>query len=147
MLKPLQCPSCGAPLEYDEETERETMRCHFCNGTVMLPARTRAQQQNVRISFGRPQLRSQGSPKTGLIIVAVVVLLIGGGVVIGVINAINRAVNGFPPSTGSTNTRTAFNPPLSPPSRPPAPKPFFRKEGIGGAHFKDARSIALDRKS
>ncbi|HEX7314320.1 MAG TPA: hypothetical protein VF297_10375 [Pyrinomonadaceae bacterium] len=141
MIKTLQCPSCGAPLEYDEENARETMRCHFCANTVLLPARPQVQQQNIRISFGRPRLRSQGSPKTALIVLAVV-LLIGGGVVIGVINAISRAVTGVPRTT--VNARTALNPPVSPPTRPPEPQPFFGKEGVGAGHFKDARSIAVD---
>jgi sugar lactone lactonase YvrE/DNA-directed RNA polymerase subunit RPC12/RpoP len=144
MIKTLQCPACGAPLEYEEDKARETMRCHFCNSTVMLPQRPRpaVQQQNIRISLGGPRL-GQGSPKT-LIIVLVVVLLIGGGVLIGVINAISRAVNGLPPPTVGTNTRTAFNPPYTPPSRPPEPQPFFGKEGVGAGYFKDARSIAVD---
>ena len=144
MFNTLQCPSCGAPLEYDEQGERETMRCHFCNSTVMLPARARpaVQPQNIRLSFGRPQLRSQGSPKTA-IIVLVIVLLIGGGVVIGVINAISRAVSGVPRSLVGTNTRTAFNPPNGSP-RAPEPQPFFGSEGVGAGHFKDARSIAVD---
>src|SRR5215216_2847518 len=125
MIKKLQCPSCGAPLEYDEEGERETMRCHFCDSTVMLPERQqpRVQQQNIRISFGRPRMKvTKGSP-AGIIIVIVVVLLIGGGVVIGVINAISRAVTGVPRSV-VTNTRTTLNPPTPPTSRPPEPQPF-----------------------
>lgn len=144
MTKSLQCPSCGAPLEYDEANERETMRCHFCASTVMLPARPRpqVQQQNIRISFGRPRLGNAGSPKA-LIIALAVVLLIGGGVVIGVINSISRAVTGVPRPAG-TNTRTAFNPPPPPPARPPEPKPFFGSEGVGAGRFKDARSIAVD---
>src|SRR5205085_11965040 len=105
MIQTLQCPSCGAPLEYDEANERETIRCHFCASTVMLPERPRPQaQQNIRISFGGPRLRSKGSPRTAIIILAVV-LLIGGGIVIGVINAVSRAARGLPPSTG-TNRRT-----------------------------------------
>ena len=142
MIKTLQCPACGAPLEYEEDKARETMRCHFCNSTVMLPARPRAQQQNIRISFGGPGRGSMGSPKT-VIIVLLVVLLIGGGIVIGVINAISRAVTGVPRSV-ITNTRTTLNPPSGPPARPPEPQPFFGKEGIGAGYFKDARSIAVD---
>ena len=145
MIKTLNCPSCAAPLEYDEESERETIRCHFCSSTAVLPARPRppVQQQHINISFGRPRMRvPKGSP-AGIIIVIVVVLFIGGGVVIGVINAISRAVTGVPRSVGSTNTRTTLNPP-SVPARPPEPKPFFGKEGVGAGHFKDARSIAVD---
>src|SRR5918997_751786 len=143
MIKTLNCPSCAAPLEYDEESERETIRCHFCSSTAVLPARPRppVQQQHINISFGRPRMRMPKGSPAGIIIVLVVVLLIGGGVVIGVINAIGRAVTGVPRSTA--NTRTAFNPP-SPPARPPEPTPFFGKEGVGAGHFKDARSIAVD---
>jgi len=145
MTKTLQCPACGAPLEYDEENARETMRCHFCSSTVMLPARARppVQQQNIRISFGGPRLGSLASPKTAIIALAVV-LFIGGGIVIGVINAISRAVTGVPRSVAGTNTRTTLNPPNSAPARPPEPQPFFGKEGVGAGHFKDARSIAVD---
>jgi hypothetical protein len=144
MIKTLQCPACGAPLEYDEESERGTMRCHFCASTVMLPERPRprVEQQNIRISFGRTGLGSAGSPKTWLVVLAVV-LLVGGGIVIGVINAISRAVRGVPRSV-VTNTRTTLNPPAPPASRPPEPVPFFGKEGVGAGHFKDARSIAVD---
>jgi DNA-binding beta-propeller fold protein YncE len=143
MIKTLQCPACGAPLEYEEDNERGTMRCHFCANTVMLPARAAAQQQNINISFGGPGRGRAGSPKTALIVLAVV-LLIGGGIVIGVINAISRAVTGVPRSVANANTRTTLNPPYSPPPRPPEPQPFFGKEGVGAGHFKDARSIAVD---
>jgi streptogramin lyase len=142
MIKTLNCPSCAAPLEYDEESERETIRCHFCNSTAVLPHRPRAQQQNIRISFGRPRMKvTKGSPAVAIVVV-VLVLFIGGGVVIGVINAISRAVTGVPRTVANTNTRTTLNPP-SPP-RPPEPQPFFGKEGVGAGHFKDARSIAVD---
>jgi streptogramin lyase len=144
MIKTLQCPACGAPLEYDEERERDTIRCHFCNSTAVLPPRPRAQQQQVHISFGRPRLRSQGSPKIALVIVAVV-LLVGGGITIAVIALISRAASDVTRSVVSTtNTRTTLNPPSTIPARPPEPQPFFGKEGVGAGHFKDARSIAVD---
>lgn len=145
MIKTLQCPACGAPLEYDEESARETMRCHFCNSTVMLPAhaRPRAQQQNINISFGRPRRGSHGSPKAALVIILIVVL-VGGAVAFSIISAVNRAVSTATRSVVGTNTRTTLNPPSTPPARPPEPQPFFGKEGVGAGHFKDARSIAVD---
>ena len=142
MIKTLQCPSCGAPLEYDEAGGRETMRCPFCASTVMLPERPRARQQDIRISFGGPRAGAKGSPKAALVVLAVV-LLVGGGIVIGVINAISRAVTGIPRSVAGTNTRTTLNPP-NPPARAPEPQPFFGSEGVGAGRFKDARSIAVD---
>ena len=142
MIKTLQCPSCGAPLEYDEAGGRETMRCPFCASTVMLPERPRARQQDIRISFGGPRAGAKGSPKAALVVLAVV-LLVGGGIVIGVINAISRAVTGIPRSVAGTNTRTTLNPPNST-TRQPEPQPFFGSEGVGAGRFKDARSIAVD---
>ena len=143
MIKTLQCPACGAPLEYDEDNERDTIRCHFCNSTAVLPARPRAQQQHIRISFGRPKFGSKGSPATVALVIVAVVLLVGGGIVFAVIGLIGRAASDVTRSVVNTNTRTTLKPP-SPPARPPEPKPFFGKEGVGAGHFKDARSIAVD---
>jgi DNA-binding beta-propeller fold protein YncE len=139
MIKTLQCPSCGAPLDYDPETESETVRCPFCATTAVLPAR--AGQKHIRISFDRG--KSKGAPTAALVIVAVV-LLIGGGIVFAVISLIGRASSDVTRSVvNTTNTRTTLNPP-APPAKPPEPKPFFGSEGIGPGNFKDARSIALD---
>ncbi|HEX8188693.1 MAG TPA: hypothetical protein VF586_10090, partial [Pyrinomonadaceae bacterium] len=143
MIKTLQCPACGAPLEYDEESGRETMRCHFCSNTVMLPARPRAQQQQMNSSFGRPKLRSKGSPAAALVVVAFV-LMIGGSIVYAIVGLIGRAASDVKRSVVTTNTRTTLNPPSAPPARTPEPQPFFGKEGVGAGHFKDARSIAVD---
>lgn len=143
MIKTLQCPSCGAPLEYEEDNERDTIRCHFCANTAVLPARPRAQQQHVRMSFGRPRLRPKGSPTAVLVIIAVV-LLIGGGITFAIIGLISRAASDVTRSVVNTNTRTTLKPPSAVPARPPEPQPFFGKEGVGAGHFKDARSIAVD---
>ena len=143
MIKTLQCPSCGAPLEYDPASESDTIRCPFCANTAVLPQRTR--QQEVRISFERPQFRSKGSPAVGLIILCVV-LLVAGGIVVSIVVGINRAASDVTRAVGLPATRTTLNPPTttSPPTRPPEPQPFFGSEGIGPGNFKDARSIAVD---
>ena len=144
MVKTLQCPACAAPLEYDETSERETMRCPFCNSTVMLPERPRAGQQHARVSFGRPRMGgTKGSPAAALVVISIL-LLIGGGIVFVVIGLIGRAASDVTRSVVSTNTRTTLNPTPAVPARPPEPQPFFGKEGVGAGHFKDARSIAVD---
>ena len=142
MIKTLQCPSCGAPLEYDPESGNETIRCPFCNSTAVLPSHARKQQ--IHISFGR-HAKPKGSPTAALVIIAVV-LLVGGGIVVAVVMAISRASSDVTRSVSGTNTRTTLNPPAAPapPSRPAEPKPFFGSEGIGPGNFKDARSIAVD---
>ncbi len=141
MIKTLQCPSCGAPLEYDPESVSDTIRCPFCANTAMLPAGSR--QQNIRISFDRGE-RSKGSPATAILIIVAVVLMVGGGIVFAVISIIGRAASDVTRSVVTTNTRTTLNPPPPPPTRPTEPQPFFGSEGIGPGNFKDARSIALD---
>ena len=141
MIKTLQCPSCGAPLEYDPESESDTIRCPFCASTAVLPARSR--QQHIRISFNRGE-RSKGSPATAILVVVAVVLLIAGGIIFAIINLVGRAASDVTRSVVTTNTRTTLNPPNVPPTRPPEPKPFFGSEGIGPGNFKDARSIAVD---
>src|SRR5688500_9264904 len=141
MIKTLQCPSCGAPLEYDPESESDTIRCPFCASTAVLPAR--AKQQHIRISFNRGE-RSKGSPATAILVVVSVVLLIAGGIIFAIINLVGRAASDVTRSVVGTNTRTTLNPPPAPPTRPAEPQPFFGSEGIGPGNFKDARSIAVD---
>ncbi|HEX8501143.1 MAG TPA: hypothetical protein VF659_11190 [Pyrinomonadaceae bacterium] len=142
MIKTLQCPSCGAPLEYDPASESDTIRCPFCASVAVLPARTR--QQNINISFGGPRIRSKGSPAVALAVLAVV-LLVSVGVVVFIVVAINRAASRATRAFDLPNTRTTLNPPpVPPPARPAEPQPFFGSEGIGPGNFKDARSIALD---
>ncbi|HEX8557747.1 MAG TPA: hypothetical protein VF668_06590 [Pyrinomonadaceae bacterium] len=141
MLKTLQCPSCGAPLEYDPASESETLRCPFCNSLAVLPAR----QRQVNISFGRQGGRPKGSPAVALGVLAAV-LAVSVGVVIFIVVAINRATSRAARVFDPPGARTTLYPPSAPtpPARPPEPKPFFGSEGIGPGNFKDARSIAVD---
>ncbi len=144
MIKTLQCPSCGAPLEYDPASESETIRCPFCANFAVLPARAR--RQDVRVSFGGPGGGSKGSPAVALSVLAVV-LIVTVGVVIFITVAINRATSQATRALDVPNTRTTLSPPAPPSVRWPAaaePQPFFGSEGIGPGNFKDARSIALD---
>jgi LSD1 subclass zinc finger protein len=142
MIKTLQCPSCGAPLEYDPASESETVRCPFCDTTALMPERARSANKNVRISFGRPQFKSKG-PAVALSVLAAV-LLVTAGVIVAIVVAVNRAASNVTRSVVTTNTRTTLNPPSTPPTRPPELQPFFGSEGIGPGNFKDARSIAVD---
>jgi streptogramin lyase/DNA-directed RNA polymerase subunit RPC12/RpoP len=141
MIQTLQCPACGAPLEYDEAGERETMRCPFCNSTVMLPERARpaVQQQNIRISFGGARRRSSGSPAAALVLVLVVVAVTG-IIAFSIIRSVNRTVSQATRAVGIPGPRST----LAPPGRAAEPQPFFGSEGIGPGNFKDARSIAVD---
>jgi streptogramin lyase len=141
MIQTLQCPSCGAPLEYDPSSQSDTIRCPFCANVAVLPSRPR--QQNIHISLGGSGLR-KGSPKVVLIFAAVI-LLIAGGILIGVINAVSRAVTGTRAVVDTPVPRSTLAPPgRTAPNAKAEPTPFFGSDGIGPGHFKDARSIALD---
>jgi streptogramin lyase/DNA-directed RNA polymerase subunit RPC12/RpoP len=137
MTQTLQCPSCGGPLEYDEASERETIRCPFCANTVMLPSR---RQSKVQVTFGRGRRGSSASPLWALFIV-LLVIAVTGVIAFAIVRSVNRTVSeatrGAVPGTRS---------PLAPPGRtaPAEPAPFFGSEGIGPGNFKDARSIAVD---
>jgi streptogramin lyase len=141
MLKTLQCPSCGAPLEYDPESESDTIRCPFCASTAVLPEGSR--QRHIRISFDRGG-KSKGSPATAILSVVAVLLLIAGGITFAVIRMVGRAASDVTRSVVNANTRVTLNPPPAPPTRPAEPQPFFGSEGIGPGNFKDARSVAVD---
>lgn len=151
MIDTLQCPSCGAPLDYDEQSESDMIRCPFCQNTVMLPRRSRpeadAQPQIViRHSFNRPAIRvRRGSPVAALAIV-VVVLLVTGGIALFVVGMVNRTISSATRTVGVVTPKNTLAPTTT--SGPWAgytqPDMAFGSEGIGPGHFKDARSIALD---
>ncbi|MFL6257945.1 MAG: hypothetical protein ACJ74T_23290 [Pyrinomonadaceae bacterium] len=138
MIKTLQCPSCGAPLEYDEEGARETMRCHFCDSTVMLPEHARPAPPRV-VSRGV----SEGNAVKAGVIVAFVAVFVTGGVALYAFSQINKPSPVAVHSGGLPGTKASLVPPNSSP-RAPEPQPFFGSEGVGAGNFKDARSIAVD---
>src|SRR5215207_3037623 len=37
MIHALKCPACSAPLDYEEESGGRTIRCPFCNNTMLVP--------------------------------------------------------------------------------------------------------------
>ncbi|MCB9418504.1 MAG: ribosomal protein L7/L12 [Ardenticatenaceae bacterium] len=41
MTQSFQCPNCHAPLEYDEDRAAATVRCEYCNSTVIVPEELR----------------------------------------------------------------------------------------------------------
>src|SRR5688500_4815591 len=105
MIKTLQCPSCGGPLEYDPESESDTIRCPFCHNTAVLPAR----QKHVRISFDRASKGSH-SAATAVLVVVAIVLLVGGGIVFAIINLVGRAASDVTRSRSEEHTSELQSP-------------------------------------
>lgn len=149
MIQSLKCPSCSAPIDFDEGTAGRTIRCPFCHTTAVVPDSLRRDDPSVVIKFGDGAGRSKGSPKIALVIVAVV--LAG---TVGLIVAISRLISGatqtvtrvVPPSTLQPPTLPSKGAPGKPAAGPcAAPAGFeFGSEGIGPGMFTDARSIAVD---
>ena len=151
MIQSLQCPTCGAPLDYDPQTSGETVRCPFCANTAVIPHAARpaaAPQIIIRTgSFGRGVRRTAQGAFAGVLVLVLVILGFTGAIVFFVVRSVNRTVTTATRTVGVTNTRsTLATPPAknSPWAGYTEPLMAFGAEGIGPGNFKDARSIAVD---
>src|ERR1700749_5134321 len=151
MIQSLQCPTCGAPLDYDPQTSGETVRCPFCANTAVIPHAARpaaAPQIIIRTgSFGRGVRRTAQGAFAGVLVLVLVILGFTGAIVFFVVRSVNRTVTTATRTVGVTNTRSTLAPPPaknSPWAGYTEPLMAFGAEGIGPGNFKDARSIAVD---
>ncbi|MDT5159517.1 MAG: tripartite motif-containing protein 71 [Acidobacteriota bacterium] len=140
MIGTLQCPSCGAPLDYDEQSESETVRCPFCESTVKLREheRTVVREQIVYKSKG------DNTAVTAGVIVAFVAVFVTGGVALFAFHQINKPSANKGRTVGISNTRNSLVPSKTAGGDYTQPELTFGSEGIGPGNFKDARSIAVD---
>jgi DNA-binding beta-propeller fold protein YncE len=157
MIHTLKCPSCAAPLDYEDDSDSASIRCPFCNNLAVVPEQMRRDPgpQVVVTSYaaGRPHVKV--SPVIPLLIVGVILLFVG-GIVFAVIRTINSVADGVtrsmqPPRPQPPNIVVPPIPPgLLAPQPPPGAPAYatqthkFGAEGIGPGSFSDARSIALD---
>lgn len=158
MIHTLKCPSCAAPLDYEDEQDRPSVRCPFCNNRVVVPESLRKQAgpQVVVTSVSTGGRHVKVNPAVSLLIVGVLLLFVG-GIVFAVIRTINSVADGVsrsmqpPPRPQPPNI---VIPPIPPGLLAPEPTPGrpafanavlkFGSEGIGPGSFNDARSIAVD---
>ncbi len=151
MIHTLKCPSCGAPVDFDDKNEAQTMRCPFCQNTMVVPDALRKSPQVVVSTFGKRTVRAGAAAKYVIIGVFVITL----GSIFAVVMVINSAINAGRPAI--TPRPNIVIPPI--PNFPhapivtdatPTPPSFattilkFGSEGIGPGSFTDARSIAVD---
>jgi streptogramin lyase/DNA-directed RNA polymerase subunit RPC12/RpoP len=140
MIDTLQCPSCGAPLDYDENGVSETARCPFCESTVMLPERERhSVQQQIVI---KP--KGDDTAVTAGVIVAFVSVIVTGAVALFAFQQINKPSSNTGRAAGAANTKNTLVPLKTPGGDYTQPELVFGSEGIGPGNFKDARSISVD---
>jgi DNA-binding beta-propeller fold protein YncE len=161
MIHTLKCPSCAAPLDYEDDHDRPSVRCPFCNNLVVVPDDLRRKDgpQVVVTSYSTGGRHVKLNPVVGYVIVGGVLLFVG-GILFGVIRTINSVADGVsrsmqpPPRPQPPNIVIPPIPPglLGDPKATPTPGPpayanvllKFGSEGIGPGSFTDARSIALD---
>ena len=154
MIHTLKCPSCAAPVDFNDDDAAPTFRCHFCNNTVVVPESMRraagpppAEQVQVFVpyTYHRRQHKSSLVPLAAVFIVLALIGIVFAVVFFGVMSSINSTVSHV------TNIQTLV-PNGGVPANPTAPTGSsvatvtlkFGSEGTGPGYFTDARSIALD---
>jgi LSD1 subclass zinc finger protein len=159
MIHTLKCPSCAAPLDYEDDSDASSIRCPFCNNLAVVPENMRRQAAprvvvNTYSTGGR---RVKASPVVAFLVVGVILVFVG-GIVFAVIRTINSVADGVsrsmqpPPRPQPPNIVMPPIPPglLADPKATPGANAFanatmkFGNEGIGPGSFTDARSIAVD---
>src|ERR1051325_2306396 len=150
MIETLQCPTCGAPLDYDPQSDAETVRCPFCANTAVIPRSARPAvppQIVINTGFSRDVRRTAKGAFAGVLVLILIILGFTGAIIFFVRRSVNRTVSDVTRTVGLPNTRSTLTPPTS---KPPTgsgytePAMAFGSVGIGPGNFKDARSIALD---
>ena len=142
MIDALQCPSCGAPLDYDPESEKETARCPFCESTVVLPGRKRPAAQ-VQVVVERTRRKGRTAEiLIALGIVAFVTFFVTGG--IGFLMAYVARTTPDAKRTGGASNAKSNLASKGAGDGYAQPELAFGGEGIGPGNFKDARSVAVD---
>src|SRR5205085_663899 len=143
MTDTLHCPSCGAPMDYDPRAEDETMRCPFCESTVVLPERQRPAPQTQTQTRIVVERTGDKTAVTAGVIVAFVAVIVTGAVALFAFHQISKPnTNGV---RGATNTKNSLTTATKSAGDGYAqPELTFGSDGIGPGNFTDARSIALD---
>lgn len=142
--KTFNCPTCGAPLDYDGGSET-TIHCPFCNSSVVVPEELRPEKPTQMVFV----TRSSGSGWSALTvgIVAVIIVLVMTGVAFAILS-VTRADDSLSTVNAIASPTLVDLPTETPePSPTPAyanPKLSFGEKGIGPGQFNDSRYLAID---
>ena len=152
MIHSLKCPTCSAPVDYEDGQEGRTLRCPFCNNTMIVPGAgggaagwgPRVSATTVKIDTGAA---ARVAGRMVVVVGAIVVfsLVLGAAVLYKIFSDTTREKRTIefrpndPPKTAAPrNAETPKAPGFA------SVVDTFGSEGIGPGQFKDARSIALD---
>lgn len=139
MLKTLKCPSCAAPLEYDEEKDGAAVRCPFCGNTMYAPEARRR-----KLDVPPPPTRKRSGLR-GFLAVAIIMC---GVVALAFISLYRRkpdpATPVRPSPIADVFKAAGIKTPAPPTMNFATVALKFGEEGTGPGRFTDARSIAVD---
>src|SRR4051794_14019806 len=96
MVETLQCPTCGAPLDYDPQSDAETVRCPFCANTAVIPHSARpaaAPQIVINTGFSRGVQRTAKGAFAGVVVLLLIILGFTGGVIFFIMRSVNSTVS------------------------------------------------------
>jgi DNA-directed RNA polymerase subunit RPC12/RpoP len=149
-MKAFVCPQCGASLEY-ERLAGATVRCHYCNSVVIVPAELRPEPPpRTGPAAGREAVRTfdpaRPRPKTGSVTIA---LSVAGAILVVCLvltfTNLRTSRKDFPRGLVAPPTPAAAQTPR------PTPDPAgytvaytFGGEGTGNGYFKDEMEVATD---
>ncbi|HEV3467816.1 MAG TPA: hypothetical protein VG148_00735 [Pyrinomonadaceae bacterium] len=159
MIHTLKCPSCAAPLDYEDDSDSPSIRCPFCNNLMVVPESMRragGPQVVVTSYSATPGRHLKVSPVVPLVIVGVILAFVG-AVVYAVVRTVTSVADTVTRAVPQPQPPNIVIPPVPPglladPKATPTPGPpayanavlKFGTEGIGPGSFTDARSIAVD---
>jgi DNA-directed RNA polymerase subunit RPC12/RpoP len=94
----LDCPKCGAPLNFEPIPGAETIECPYCHETVIIPKDLRVRLPKVETYEPIPQ---QGSKRLSRVVIAIVLVVVMGvcAFLIYNDNSSNQSVADFPTDT------------------------------------------------
>ncbi len=152
MIHALKCPSCSAPVDYEDKSNSRTIRCPFCDNTMLAPgAQSGGWHPQVSVNTVEVGRGNAASAVRGALIV-VPLVIIAGLVITAVVayklvsettQQVTRTIEVSRNDVTKTQPpRTNVEPPKAPAFATVALK--FGGEGIGPGLFTDARSIAVD---
>ena len=162
------CPNCGAPLDY--QGTGATMRCPYCETSVMVPAEMRSQAKPVQISelfqrlgkiqstvvtIDQPEAAAADFKKrTGCLVVTILVSVL---ILVGSMVAVTALMKNRTNQMAGEVSKVSFDAPTMPPAPTEVPVPTltptpafarlvttFGSSGIGPGLLNDARYIAVD---
>ena len=141
-MKAFNCPQCGATLEYERITSN-TVRCHYCNSLVIVPAELRLTPTPPHTEPGPLTSYSSEQPSLKKLIPAIIIIIALSGIVGLLFNSSSK-------QSGPVGLIPTYTP-RAVPTTPATPKPdgytvafTFGGEGTGAGFFKDEMRVAVD---